>query len=293
MSNMLGLAAALIQEILSCRSFERVPEPMVMDKIKQVCAYADSGSVEDGVMASSNLFHAAHVTQVIGGCKRVVDLGCGPATQLVRIALLNPDTEFIGVELSHNMIVRAHEYIKLSKVENVRIIQEDITTLKSFPDSSIDGIISTMTLHHLPDIKYLDLCFQQVRRVLKQNGAVYLADFGRLKSPDTMYFFSHMHENSLPVEVVQDYEYSLRAAFSVEEFQYIAKKELPQWIRVYATFLVPFMVIIKSPDRVVDLQLLRSHLRYSLNTLSPIFRRDLNNLRIFFRLSGLSDNLFR
>ncbi len=91
MPDKLGLTKVLIREALASRRFSRQPEPMVMDGTEQVMAYADSARREDGIMAVSSLFHAAHATLAIHGCQQVIDLGCGPATQLVPIALLNPE----------------------------------------------------------------------------------------------------------------------------------------------------------------------------------------------------------
>lgn len=147
-----------------------------------------------------------------------------------------------------------------------------------------------MTSHQLLCIDHPRACFKQVRRILKPQGGLYLADFGRLKSPQSVRFFAHLYELSLPFEVVQDYEYSLRAAFSVEEYRQLTQEELPQ-ATLYQTFLAPFMVIIKSPDRPVDFQL-RSHLRSRRERLSPQFQRDLDDLRRFFRLGGLADDFF-
>src|SRR5688500_1324855 len=45
----------------------------------------------------------AHATWVIQGCDRVIDLGCDAVTQLVPIALLNPETYFVRAELAANM----------------------------------------------------------------------------------------------------------------------------------------------------------------------------------------------
>jgi arsenite methyltransferase len=292
MPDTLGLTKVLIREAFASRRFPRQPEPMVMDGAEQVTAYADSGRREDGIMAVSSLFHAAHATLAIRGCQQVIDLGCGPATQLVPIALLNPETRFVGVELAENMIDSAHELVQMSKVSNVEIVQGDITHLNDCADKSADGVISTMTLHHLPSFDHLRACFKQIRRILKPGGGLYLADFGRLKLLESVRFFAHMHEASLPPEVVQDYEYSLRAAFSTKEYQKLIQEELNGQAHLYQTFLAPFMVVVKSPDRVINLQL-QSDFRDRREKLSAPFRRDLDDLRRFFRLGGLPGDPFQ
>lgn len=289
---MFGLMYTLIREALAQKGFAREPEPMIMDGTAQVNAYADSGSQEDGIMAVSSLFHAAHATMVIRGCERVIDLGCGPGTQLVPIAMLNPETQFVGIELAPKMIVRARDLIETSKVQNIEVLRGDITSLDDVADQSADGVISTMTLHHLPSLDALRACFKQIRRVLKPGGAVYLADFGRLKLLESVRFFAHMHDASLPAEVIQDYEYSLRAAFSIEEYQQLVRLELGPGVAFYKTFLAPFMVIMKSTDRQID-PVLQAQLCNGREKLSLRFRRDLDELRRFFRLGGLPHDPFQ
>jgi hypothetical protein len=125
---------------------------------------------------------------------------------------------------------------------------------------------------------------------MKPNSGIYLADFGRFKSLNTVYFFAHMHEKTLPTEVVQDYEYSLKAAFSPAEYREIVDTMIPGSAAVHATFLAPFMVIIKSKTNRVTDPALRQKLKALREVLSPGFQQDLDDLRLFFRLGGLSDD---
>jgi arsenite methyltransferase len=85
-----ALIPTFLRELLVSRSLPREPEPdLVMDDPQQVAAYAEAGRI-DGIMASSYLFHSARISQVVQGCKTVLDLGCGPATQLAQVAQFNP-----------------------------------------------------------------------------------------------------------------------------------------------------------------------------------------------------------
>lgn len=89
-----SMLPTLLREITVQRTLPREPEPdLVMDDAEQVAAYTEAGRI-DGVMAAAYLFQTARITQTIQGCGKVVDLGCGPATQLTQIAQLNPDTHF-------------------------------------------------------------------------------------------------------------------------------------------------------------------------------------------------------
>lgn len=261
-----------------------------MDDPKQVAAYAEAGRI-DGVMASSYLFHSARISQTIQGCETVLDLGCGPATQLAQIAQFNPETNFIGLDLSERMLEDAHLHVRTLGLTNVSFRQGDITCLEGFDDHAVDGIISTMALHHLPTLEHLDRCFAEVSRVLKPGGALYLVDFGRLKSLKSVIFFAYMNAQYQPHIFSLDYERSLRAAFLKEEFESLTRRHFPSAARVESTFKVPFLVIIKTEDRALP-DALRQRIAAMHKALQPRYRRDLNDMRTFFALGGLRNDPF-
>jgi ubiquinone/menaquinone biosynthesis C-methylase UbiE len=261
-----------------------------MDDPAQVAAYAEAGRI-DGVMAASYLFHSARISQVLQGCKTVLDLGCGPATQLAQVAQLNPGLDFTGVDLSATMLDDARRHVAGQRLKNVHFRQGDITTLDGIADRSVDAVISTMALHHLPTLTHLDQCFAEIRRVLKPGGAVYLTDFSRLKSLKSVIFFAYMNAKHQPHLFSLDYERSLRAAFLKEEFEAAAARHLGEAATVASTFKVPFLVIVKSADKPLP-----GELHQQLNTmrkgLMPRYRRDLNDMRQFFALGGLRNDPF-
>src|SRR5437763_10713097 len=157
---------ALCRETFGSRTLPREPEPqLIMDGAEQVAAYA-SAARSDGAMAAAYLFHTARISMVLRGCRSVVDLGCGPATQLSQIAALNPDIHFTGIDLSQKMLEDAHAHIEHRGLHNVRLVHDDICSLGSMPDHSADGVISTLALHHLPSEHHLRDCFLQTNRVL-------------------------------------------------------------------------------------------------------------------------------
>lgn len=285
------LIPTFLRELLVTRSLPREPEPdLVMDDPEQVAAYSEAGRI-DGIMASSYLFHSARISQVIQGCGTVLDLGCGPATQLAQIAQFNPDTRFSGVDLSDGMLEEAERHVQRLGLSNVGFRRGDITRLEGFDDHSVDAVISTMALHHLPTAKHLDDCFAEVRRVLKPDGALYLTDFGRLKSLKSVIFFAYMNAQYQPHLFSLDYERSLRAAFLKEEFESLVGRYFSSNVKVESTFKVPFLVIVKTPDRPLP-ETLRRRVADIYQALKPRYRRDLNDLRTFFALGGLRNDPF-
>ena len=63
----LDLIPLVFREYFYKNHLPREPEQQSMDESEQVDAYFSSGCDEDGIMAASNLFHAAHASQAIQG----------------------------------------------------------------------------------------------------------------------------------------------------------------------------------------------------------------------------------
>lgn len=282
----------VLREVLAQRSLPREPEPdLVMESDAQVAAYSEAGRI-DGVMAAAYLFHTAHATEVLQGAGRVLDLGCGPATQLAQIAELNPQVEFTGVDLSEGMLASARAHVSALGLRNVSFEQSDITSLAQHADGAFDGVISTMALHHLPTAAHLQRCFREVRRVLRPGGAIYIADFGRLKSLKSVIYFAYMNADRQPHIFSLDYERSLRAAFEFGELKAAAGADLPEHCRAYGTFLSPMLTVIQSPPQPIAAGQ-RERFKAMRRALPSRYRADLDDMRLFFRLGGLPSDPFR
>src|SRR5689334_13282928 len=121
----LSLMPALCRETFGSRTLPREPEPqLIMDGAEQVSAYA-AAARSDGAMAAGYLFHTARISMVLRGCRSVVDLGCGPATQLSQIAALNPDIHFTGVDLSQKMLEDGRAHIDGVGLNNITLVHDD------------------------------------------------------------------------------------------------------------------------------------------------------------------------
>lgn len=290
----ISMLPTVMREVFSKRTLPREPEPdLVMDDEQQVRDYREAGSV-DSVMSAAYLFHSARVSQLLqNGRKSVIDLGCGPAVQLAQIAQFNSGVEFHGIDLSSEMLSQAETQVAELKLTNVRFSQGDITDLSLLPTNSADLVMSTMALHHLPSMAHLRACFKEIRRVLKPEGALYLTDFGRMKSLKSVIFFAYMNEKHHPHLHLfwLDYERSLRAAFQFEEFRSLARELLPSGVRTYGTFLSPFLVVIQTPPDPLppDLSIRIKQMR---NDLPRRYRADLDDMRLFLKLGGHSADPF-
>lgn len=277
----------LLREVLAFSSLPRQTEPaLVMDDEKQVADYVEAG-LEGGVMAPVYLFHCANICEVIRPGDRVLDLACGPANQLAMVARLNPETRFVGIDLSEPMLERARALVARQGLKNVEFRLQNIADLSGFEQGSFDGAISTMALHHLPDAALLTKTFNEVARVLRPDAGIYLTDFGRLKTETSIEYFATQYQDKQPDLFTIDYRNSLHAAFSVDEFRRAASA-LKDRARLYTTFLSPFMMVLKSPKRQrADDSRVAQGLREARDDLPVWHQTDYADLKTFFRLGGL------
>ncbi len=283
----LSVIKTMLRELITTERSPRVTEPdLIMDDPDKVAAYTRAGR-EDGVMAPVYLFHCAQICEVIRPGDTVVDLACGPATQLGMVAKLNPETHFIGVDLSTEMLNRAEAYIAEQGLQNIELKQGSITNLSMFGDASVDAITSTVALHHLPDFAALEQTFAEIARILKPQGGLYLVDFGHLKSEKSIKDFAYQYADRQAELFTLDYLYSLRAAFTLKDFKQLKNKYLAGKAELFSTFLMPYMVVLKSQlRRSPDMDLIDA-LAEKRHAMPNYHQTDLTDLITFFRLGGL------
>jgi arsenite methyltransferase len=283
----LGVILSILRELVASEHSPRIPEPsLVMDDPQQVTAYTEAGR-ENGVMAPVYIFNGANICEVIRAGDIVVDLGCGPANQLAMVARLNPDVHFIGVDISSPMLQQADELVSRQGLDNVKLRHGDITDLRAFANDSIDVVLSTMALHHLPDVFALKRTYSEAARILKPGGGIYMMDFGHLKSSRSINYFAHQYADRQPAIFTLDYLNSLHAAFYLEDICRAAHPLFGQ-AQLYSTFLMPFIVALKSSARRSPDVALAAKLAAMVQSLPSWHQKDLADLKTFFRMGGLS-----
>lgn len=106
----------------------------------------------------------------------VVDVGCGPGYLIKTIAKEIPDLHIIGVDVSDEMMaIASRNFASMGLAERVEFRKGDSLKLP-FEDSSVENIISTLSLHHWINPKG---AFHEIYRVLKPGGQLLLMDLRR------------------------------------------------------------------------------------------------------------------
>lgn len=279
-----SMLAHLLLERVARYPQPRIPETdAVMAAPAQINAFMESGR-DQGVLSHLYFFHAVMSLPVIRPDDTVLDLACGPGNQLAQIARLHPHSQFIGVDASPGMLELARS--ALATTPNTTLQLGDITQLTSIESASIDCVLCTMSLHHLPDTNALTRAMREIRRVLKSDGGIYLADFGRLKRAVTQRYFAYDRAGEQSQQFTEDFLQSLRAAFSVDELN-TATTALDKPVARHATALAPFMLIFRSAARCTIESTVAARVAENYRQLSRRQQQDFNNLVRWFRVGGL------
>ncbi|GHU14515.1 hypothetical protein AGMMS50225_26500 [Betaproteobacteria bacterium] len=279
----------LVRDGLARQRVPRIPEPTPeMNHADSATAFCDAGAT--GMLAPTYLYHAIQASTVIPPGAQVIDLGCGPATQLALIARLNPHARFLGIDAAPTMLALGRDHLRHEGLHNVELIHGDMTRADGIAPTAADVVISTMALHHLPDTAALAATLRTIRRILKPGGGLYLVDFGRLKRAQTMHFFAHQHAAAQSELFTLDYLHSLHAAFSLQEWR-TAAGELGPFATLHHTFLVPFLVALLSPrqPRLAPAVIAAINAHYA--SFSREQRREFDDLARFFAHGGLKPGM--
>ncbi|HMM75076.1 MAG TPA: methyltransferase domain-containing protein [Gammaproteobacteria bacterium] len=286
-----GMTRMFLREIFGRTRQPRGPTPSAALGSNGVLAAMEDGGEVDGRTAAGYLYHSARISQVLIGRRRCVDVGCGNGMQLLQVAALNPAVHFTGVDPSPRMLEAAAARAAALDLRNVDFEVKGFDDLLAAGRGPWDAAISTMTLHDLPDLPALERALQALSVAAGPNGALYVEDFARLKSPLSVEFFVDLDAPSVADRFSALYRCSLLSAFTVDELRDAVARRLPQ-ARLYHTFLVPFLTITKTGDGPLPAPL-RQRLAAMRAALPPTQRRALDDLRRFFLLGGLGKDPFR
>ncbi len=102
--------------------------------------------------------------------KIVLDLGCGTGKFMSKFH--KDTTKYYGLDLSEQQLNIAKEKVKDDNVEFICCSAENIP----LEDNSIDSIISTWVLGTILEEDRRTKVFNEMRRVLKENGSIYLVE---------------------------------------------------------------------------------------------------------------------
>jgi len=190
---------------------KRVLEPELMDDEQQSIAYAKAD------FSQSNQWYVDQLmVDFPEHLEKVIDIGCGTADVLIRLARTNPDIRITAVDGSGPMIKLAQQAVHVAGLERQIMPVQGYVPGLQVEEHSYSAILSKDLLHHLPDPSAL---WNEARRVGRPGAAVYVMDLHRPETPeDARRIVEDVSANEPPI-LKRDFYNSLCAAFTVEEVE--------------------------------------------------------------------------
>lgn len=259
----------------------RVNEPHeTMDDPEQIKDYVKAYEWS-GPSSALQLHHLRELSKMIRPGDTILDLACGPGPLLLELAELYPECQFIGADLSPNMLAYLEAQATTRGFKNVSVLLEDIRTLPSLADTKVDLIITTSALHHVPTEAGLQQVFQRMKSLLRSDSGFYIFDFGLLKSPKTRAILVKEVARLAPPITVQDYDVSLQAAYPIKVVADLASKELPKPFTMRVCSIADFFYFIKTDVRSSPTEKARAYIDRRWKELPLMLKAEHVMLRMF------------
>jgi ubiquinone/menaquinone biosynthesis C-methylase UbiE len=190
---------------------KRVLEPELMDEEQQAITYAQENFSE-----SNQLFVDRLMLNFPGRLRRVLDIGCGPADVLIRLAGVSPDIRITAIDGSGPMIRIARQAVREhGLLEQITLVQGYVPGIP-MEDHSFDAILSKDVLHHLPDPSGF---WSEIKQLGKPGAAVFIMDLYRPETPEkARKIVEGVNPDETPI-LKLDFYNSLCAAFTVNEIE--------------------------------------------------------------------------
>lgn len=189
---------------------QRILEPEVMDSPEEALEYDAMDFTE------VNTAFAQAAVELLPTTAKVLDAGTGTARIPILICQQGFKWEINAIDLAQSMLELAKRNVAQANLgQQIHLELVDAKQMP-YPDKYFDGIISNSLLHHLPDPTPF---LQEIKRVLKPNGAILIRDLLRPATEEIVNRMVEANGSEYSSHQTQLFRDSLHAAFSLEEVE--------------------------------------------------------------------------
>ncbi|MBI4847942.1 MAG: class I SAM-dependent methyltransferase [Nitrospirae bacterium] len=191
---------------------KRIPEPDLMDDAEQAKAYADTDFSEP---------HEAFVKHFTTrfpdfSSGEALDLGCGTADVIIRLARALPGVKITGIDGAQAMLDIGVQDVKQKGFEQQIKLRKCALPATELSGKKFDAVISNSLLHHLAGPLIL---WEAVKQCAKPGAPIFVMDLLRPHDVESAKGFLQLYAADASPVLQKDFFNSLLAAYSVEEIQ--------------------------------------------------------------------------
>ena len=187
---------------------ERIPEPEVMDNWEEAREYDAMDFTQVNQEFTELAIELGPETGLI------LDAGPGTARIPILIAQRRSQWQITGIDLSANMLFIGNQNVEQAGLEQqIKLEQIDSKQLP-YPDATFDMVISNSIVHHLTNPL---LFFQEIQRLLKPQGGIFLRDLTRPSSETELNSLVEQYARDCNEHQKKLFRDSLNAAYTLDE----------------------------------------------------------------------------
>ncbi|BBD53507.1 Phosphatidylethanolamine N-methyltransferase [Planktothrix agardhii] len=187
---------------------ERIPEPEVMDNWEEAREYDAMDFTQVNQEFTELAIELGPETGLI------LDAGTGTARIPILIAQRRSQWQITGIDLSANMLFIGNQNVEQAGLEQqIKLEQIDSKQLP-YPDATFDMVISNSIVHHLTNPL---LFFQEIQRLLKPQGGIFLRDLTRPSSETELNSLVEQYARDCNEHQQKLFRDSLNAAYTLDE----------------------------------------------------------------------------
>lgn len=206
-------------------TMERVLEPEVMDSLEEAIEYDAMDFTEVNSAFAQEAIALGPSEQGV-----VLDAGTGTGRIPIIMCQIRHKWQVIAIDLAASMLqIAAHHVQEAGLQEQIRLELVDVKHMP-YGDRQFDLVVSNSLVHHLPNPLSF---FQELKRVLKPNGGIFIRDLFRPRDQATM----NALVNSIGAEYNEHqkklFRDSLHAALTIDEVRNLLAEVGLSGVEVY------------------------------------------------------------
>ncbi len=209
--------------VLSVDRRERIEEEFELGEESEAVQEYET-LTDDFLHITASLIADEVLQRLKGGGGVAVDLGAGPGSLVMEMAVRFPHVLVIGLDISLAMAQLGRNRAETGGVENAAFVVADVHQLPFKPES-VGVIVSHGSMHHW---RRIDTALGEIKHVLAEKGFIYMSDLRR----DTSGEVAQEIAAFLNEKQARAFLNSVRAAYTIEELSTAVKEVALDHVRV-------------------------------------------------------------
>lgn len=212
---------------------QRITEPEVMDSPQEAIEYDAMDFLEVNTAFAESAIAKRCCLEQIALCPEtalILDAGTGTARIPIIMCQRCPQWQIIGIDLAQSMLEIGRKNVQQAGLQQQIKLELVDAKQMPYPDAHFDMVVSNSIIHHIPNpLPFL----QEIKRILKPNGAIFLRDLLRPSNSEIVEDIVKRYAADCNEHQTMLFRDSLHAAFTLDEIKELLQQALLENLHIY------------------------------------------------------------